>query len=239
MKTLPTFLSSNFSGLRNFQKAIPTDISRHIAFLKFGHWVIKGLQMARIWKPSLHHGSDLINLMSSISVIRSADAPNMWQHAHMIRKIFRSTSIKLFSLATKSSLSWWRESVYHYTHLVFATVKQQDTHPTLTKIEGSWFSTLQIRCALNSAISTPTTQWRTPSNKPTAMWRRFEIHHTAAPYTSAWQLSQHSQNQRLLACHTHKTNAKQTSSLHFRFVKMTVNDINHTKLSISANTRAN
>jgi len=132
MKILPTFSSSNFSGLKNFQKVISTDISRDIAFLKFGHWVIKGLQMARIWKPSPHYDSDLINLTSSISVIRSADAPNMWQHAHMIRKIFRSPFIKLSCLATNPSLSWWRESVYHFTHLVFVSVKQQDTRPPLT-----------------------------------------------------------------------------------------------------------
>ena len=132
IKILPTFSTSNFSGLRNFQKAISIDISWDIAFLKFGHWVIKGLQMAQIWKPTPCQSSDLINLTPATSVIRLANAPHKWQHAHMIRKIFRSPFIKLSRLVTNTSLTWWRGSLHQASHLVFATVKQQDTHTPLT-----------------------------------------------------------------------------------------------------------
>ena len=135
------------------------------------------------------------------------------------QKNFPTSTYEIIMLGNKSIIKLMaRERISLYPPRFCYRQAPGHTPIPHNQIEGSWFSTLQIWCALNSAISTPTTQWRTPSNKPTAMWRRFEIHHTAAPYTSTWQLSQHSQNQRLLACHTHKTTEQQTSSLHFRFV---------------------
>ena len=132
IQIFPIFSLLDFSGLRNFQNEISMDTSRDIAFYNFDHWVIKGLKNARIWKPIPCQRSDRINLALEKSVIQFADAPHNWQQYSTIRKIFRLLLMKLSCLATNSSLTWWRESVQHTTHLVFATVKHQDTCPPLT-----------------------------------------------------------------------------------------------------------
>ncbi len=55
-----------------------------------------------------------------------------------------------------------RERILIYTPRFCYRQATGHTYDLTQPIEGSWFSTLQTWCALNSAISTPKTQWRTP-----------------------------------------------------------------------------
>ena len=156
------------------------------------------------------------------------------------QKNFPAPTYEIIMLGNKFIINLMaRERISLYTPRFCYRQATGHTHTPHNQIEGSWFSTLQIWCALNSAISTPRTQWRTTS-KSTIQLLCGENSKSATqqPLTplpgsslSVAKINGYfiSLTQRLRSRHPLFT---------FVLSKMTVGIIIHAKLSISTNMNA-